>query len=685
LGLTVLLNAERRTLGIWLAGGGLLAGGAFFLSHTAILILAPEVYDTGVNLLWHFGLIPVILAPYTWYAVMLWYAGYWEEGQWVVNRRHRMWFWLLTFTAVSIAAMLVVSNPLPSLIQATHLDWNSNPSIMSVPLLFLLYPVYITACIALSMDALLRPGPTHRMMGHLARRRARPWLIAASCVLLLVSLLVGAGTLWLALNVRQSIYNILTVLTITQVDLIISLLIAIAVVLTGQAIASYEIFTGRTLPRKGSLRYWFRALVLATGYSVLIGFILTLDTYPIYGLLLSTCLLVVFFALLSWRSYADREQFISKLRPFVNSQQLYEQLVAQGPRSQKTDLNAPFRALCEDVLGSCRAYLFPLGSMSPLFGPPLAYPGKETPPLAPTAQLTSLFSSPQTLCVPLNPETDRGAEWAVPLWNDMGLCGVLLFGEKLDGGLYSQEEIEIAREVCERLMDIQASTEIARRLMEMQRQQLAESQLIDWRVRRILHDDILPQLHTALLNLSDESTSNSQDTIVLLSRIHHQIADLLRDMPGMTTAKLARSGLIKALEQLIEGELKHAFNQVKLDIDPEIQKSIDKIPPTATEVCFYATREAIRNAARHARHGQYPTSLNLQISLKWKKGLEIIIDDNGIGIGPANSLDINEAGSGSGLALHSTMLAVIGGSLSVENPPDASTRVHIRLPVVEES
>ena len=36
LGLTVLLNAERRTWGAWVAGGGLLLGGVFFFSHTAI-------------------------------------------------------------------------------------------------------------------------------------------------------------------------------------------------------------------------------------------------------------------------------------------------------------------------------------------------------------------------------------------------------------------------------------------------------------------------------------------------------------------------------------------------------------------------------------------------------------------------------------------------------------------------
>src|SRR3982750_4281969 len=41
LGFMVLFNAERRSWGIWLIGGGLLTGGAFFVSHTVILVLNP--------------------------------------------------------------------------------------------------------------------------------------------------------------------------------------------------------------------------------------------------------------------------------------------------------------------------------------------------------------------------------------------------------------------------------------------------------------------------------------------------------------------------------------------------------------------------------------------------------------------------------------------------------------------
>jgi len=53
--------------------------------------------------------------------------------------------------------------------------------------------------------------------------------------------------------------------------------------------------------------------------------------------------------------------------------------------------------------------------------------------------------------------------WAIPLWSERGLIGILLLGEKVNGGLYTQEEIEIARASGERLIDTRASAELGHR------------------------------------------------------------------------------------------------------------------------------------------------------------------------------------------------------------------------------
>jgi signal transduction histidine kinase len=58
-------------------------------------------------------------------------------------------------------------------------------------------------------------------------------------------------------------------------------------------------------------------------------------------------------------------------------------------------------------------------------------------------------------------------------------------------------------------------------------------------------------------------------------------------------------------------------------------------------------------------------------------GLEILIEDDGVGLGVEDG--VNEGG-GQGLALHSTMMAVVGGSLAAESLADAYTRVSLILP-----
>src|SRR5947209_1184240 len=79
LGLNILLNAERRSWGIWLAGGGLMLGGAFFVSHSAILGRGLNDVSQGMDFWWHVGWIPVSVLPFVWYLVVLWYAGFWDD------------------------------------------------------------------------------------------------------------------------------------------------------------------------------------------------------------------------------------------------------------------------------------------------------------------------------------------------------------------------------------------------------------------------------------------------------------------------------------------------------------------------------------------------------------------------------------------------------------------------------
>lgn len=688
LGLTVLLNSDRQAWGIWLAAAGLLMGGVFFVSHLVILYIGPTTLSLIMVIWWGIGLIPAILMPYSWYTIALWYSGFWQEPVPWLQRRHGAAFLIITLVMVIGLLLMVVGIML--LAQRfrspdeffDQLRFFIRWSFLGIPLLSLAYSGYVVLCVALSWDTLRHPGPSHRAMGTLARQRARPWFAAASLILLLVSLMVAGVLNWL---VQQSRHVPLIDIywehrsIIAWWDLLVSALIAIANMLAGQAIIAYELFTGKILPRRGLQRHWRRAIILAAGYGFVIGGSLAINLRPLYSLLLTAMLMTLFYALFSWRSYAEREHFIASLRPFITGQQLYPQLLTETETVVlELDIHTPFRALCRDLLDAQLAYLISVGPLAPLVGPPLLYPQTASPELPPLAELTSQFSTPKITWLAVEPAQYAGAIWAVPLWSERGLVGILLLGEKVSGGLYTQEEMEVARASGERLIDMKASAEMAHRLMGLQRQRLAESQVIDRRTRRVLHDEVLPQLHTALLSLSRVPTGEAvQEASEMLAAAHRQIANLLREMPIGAAPEVTRLGFIVALQQVVAQEFNDAFDSVQWQVSPGTDQALHHLSPLSAEVCFYAAREAIRNAARHARPTETGQPLNLRITAGHTPTLHLVIEDDGVGLNAAASPN---GGSGQGLALHSTMMAVIGGSLALESIPHTYTRITLTLP-----
>ncbi|HSF81607.1 MAG TPA: ATP-binding protein [Anaerolineales bacterium] len=687
LGLTVLLNAERRSPGLWAASGELLLGGVFFLIHTVILGYGANFFVQGLNFWWQLGWIPVVTLPYAWYGVMLWYAGFWDDRRAPLHRRHRLWFALATLLVLTILVMLVLANPLPEIRQVLQLSLTATPALFGVPLLVLVYPLYLLLCLILSLDVLRRPAPSLRLMGDLARRRAAPWLSAATAVLIIVSLLVGWVMLWVISNAGLHAYGsqmALTslVLTIARFDLTISALIALAVLLVGQAIISYEVFTGKALPRQGLRTYWRRLLILAAGYSVVVAWGLSLPLAPVFSLLLSTLLMVAFYGLLSWRAYAERERYLESLRPFVTSQRLYDHLLDEKePPPEEADLGASFRALGADLLEARQAYLIPLGASAALAGPALAYPAEAERELPQISGLLPQFERAQASLIPLPKEPGGDSLWALSLWSERGLVGALVLGEKWDGRLYTQEEIELARTAGERLVDTLASAGLARRLVALQRQRLSEVRVLDGQTRRVMHDEVLPQLHAAILALNNLPASREpavQQALEALATVHRQVADLLHDAPRSGVPEVARLGLLGAIDRLVATEFESEFDQVSLQISAESERAVQALPPLAGEVLYYAVREALRNAARHGRGADRGRPLNLKVEISGQEGVEIVIEDTGVGIGEAGQ---SVSGAGQGLALHSAMLAVLGGTLSVEGTQAGSTKVVIRLPL----
>jgi signal transduction histidine kinase len=219
--------------------------------------------------------------------------------------------------------------------------------------------------------------------------------------------------------------------------------------------------------------------------------------------------------------------------------------------------------------------------------------------------------------------------------------------------------------------------------MALQREQLVQSQMVDLRARRVLHDEVLPNLQAALIELDGSQVGG--EAAALLSDSHRLISDLLGEIPTVTAAEVDRLGFMPVLRRAVESEFAGAFDEVSWQIEPTAEEEAARLPAVTAETLFYAAREAIRNAARHGRDGAQSEPYCLRISLSGQEALEVTVEDNGQGVsdsarveGPVRTGD-KEAG-GQGLALYSTMMAVVGGSLTIDSSPGRYTRVRLSLP-----
>ena len=635
---------------------------------------------TRSNTLWLVvGMAPAVLLPAVWYVVLLWYNGFWSDRASRLHRRQHRWLWLI-FGAVGLGFVglgLLGLPYIPVIGRLTALVVSQREfiktSALGVPAVAVGYSLYAVLCVVLSLDALRHPGHPGRILGDAARRRARPWLAAATLLMLLVAILVAAVVLWTITNTRSGGYYVLTpdkLKVIGRFDLVISALIAAAAVLLGQAMTAYELFTGRTLPRRGLARQWKQALLLASSYGLLMGGALVWGIEPVYGVLLTALMMAAFLPLLGWRSHVAWEQAMRQLRPFVASERWYDALT--DSRSATGQWPDPFETLCDGLLNTSLAHLIPLGSTAN-FVTPRHYPGDQAARMPFPATSIEGISEDVDLIVPVDPSDHGGAAWAVPLWRERGLIGMLFLGPRRDGRLYAQEEIEIARSTGERLIDTAASLTLSQRLMRLQRERMASTQILDQRTRRTLHDEVLPLIHTALLSVS--ARQPDAEALRHLSEAHQQVSNLLRELPPTVAPEIARFGLVAALRKAIEVEFAPAFDAVRFDCSASVEARLHSLNPVAAETLYYATREVVRNAARHARPPGGASKPSLEVSVRTSDDqLSIIVEDNGPGI----EQDAAE-GQGQGLALHSTLMAVVGGSLSLEATPGTMTMTRVQL------
>ena len=191
-------------------------------------------------------------------------------------------------------------------------------------------------------------------------------------------------------------------------------------------------------------------------------------------------------------------------------------------------------------------------------------------------------------------------------------------------------------------------------LMDLQKQYMHSRKLGETMARRVLHDEVLPDIHGLILEkLSRNAQLSVEKEVETLKALHHRVAGLLQDMPGYDNS-LGSGGLLAALQRI--------GNSYGLQIDLQAQEP--SLSDSEREMVFYALREVLRNATRYANGSVQILPQSSTNRMDW-----LIVQDGDViapGMARAGAMELEEqSGAGQGLSIHSALLLLSGGGLEV--------------------
>ncbi len=777
LGVTTLLMSERRSLVTWVGGLGLLFGALFFLCHGALVAAgAAQTGPAAADLWWRLSWAPAFVAPLLWAAIGLRYTAL--AGSWGRLRTPALvavaglGAFTALLTLLSWPSIAHYSDFLALLDNSLRLRAGDALHVsLWVPALGVSFVIYVGACASLpwaalavrrfgpSIEARLVAGgftlPTSMQRPASDAResqpsqassaeaallwtpsdawdRARPALLAASLCMMVAGGVVAVVGLLTALfehraaagAISQTLPGVTAppqpghaALALVLADLCVQVALAAFGLLVGWAVVRQGVLVERRLPQRGYMSHWRGMAALAGALAAVVAWMGAVEPDALPDLLLLAALVAVAIALLTWQSYVAHDRLLAQLRPFMASLSLGNAgWLATNPDEVERGVDTLFTSLCRDVLGASHGRLdISAGRLRHSF----TY-------TAPDAERTHSAAL-------------EARDWTLPVSDGRGTVALLRLGPRLDGVSYTSSDLEIARACGLRILDAVGEFATAQAVASLARRRGLEAELTAALPRRVLHDDVLPRLHLAMLRLeaqrarlrarpaqavaaghsatapdapaqADDASADDEIGAVVaeLGRAHRDLAALMRAAP-MASARRLEHGFTGALHGALDGEFYGAFDAMEWDTPDDAVAAADALSPVVADLLLSATLEAVRNAGRHARGDDLHRRLRLRIQLLADaQTVTAQVSDDGVGLaspsaaapslplpspgdlgGGATSSGriaspsagvVASAGARSGLLTHSALMALAGGSLSVRGGDDGGAVVTIRAP-----
>jgi signal transduction histidine kinase len=196
------------------------------------------------------------------------------------------------------------------------------------------------------------------------------------------------------------------------------------------------------------------------------------------------------------------------------------------------------------------------------------------------------------------------------------------------------------------------------------------------RISKDLHDGIIQNMYAVGLSLEDVAELMDDDRAEAAARveraidaIHLSIQDIRNFIFGLRPELLEGTSLVVGLAALVE-EYRH--NTI-VDLDLNVSQPVVEPPAEVTGHLLAIVSESLSNVARHSRASR--ATLELE-NLADESGLELTIEDNGVGFDPAGVVKLGHQG----LANTRERAAGIGGTVTIHSQPGAGSRIVVRFP-----
>ena len=232
---------------------------------------------------------------------------------------------------------------------------------------------------------------------------------------------------------------------------------------------------------------------------------------------------------------------------------------------------------------------------------------------------------------------------ATPILDQRGTARVLISGMDVSERKRQEEEVRASRS------RIVAATDAARRRLE-----------------RNLHDGAQQRLAALSLSLrlaESRLPTDPAQAAELLTAARDELAralDELRELArGLHPNVLTDRGLGPALESLV----------VRSPFPVDVEVPGERLAPAIEAAAYYVAAEALANVAKYA----HAASAGVRIAEDDGQG-EIVVEVTDDGIGGA------DPSRGSGLKGLEDRVAALDGTLEIESPPGAGTRIRARIP-----